>query len=183
MISSKRGQFYLVAAIIIALVVFSLATISNYAKENKEEPIVFDLKKELNLETGKVVDFAIYNKSDTNYLIENWTKVYVESQKGKDVENWVFVYGTPGVISVLTFAKESAGKTCIETSATKTCYDAKHTTTTNQRVDGTEIIVTLEGFSYNFNMTSGKNFAFVINKEGYVASTPTAKNGEETDDD
>lgn len=175
LISEKRGQFYLAAAIIIALVIFSLATISNYAKESISEPVVFDLKSELNLETGRVVDFAIYNKNDTLPIIENWTRLYVESQQGKDVENYIFVFGTYDDLTRMDFTEGSTGEVCNQLESESSCI---HTTTTKITVTKpkvstatSSITITLGDFSYDFNIKSGQNFAFVIQKEGYVADS------------
>ena len=169
----KRGQFYLVAAVIIAMVVFSLATISNYARIESGETEVFDLRSELGLEGGRVIDFALYSGKDVSKLIENWTEVYIIGKQEQEIENWLFVYGNPNNIIVLAFTLGSAGAiTVIDSGGTSTSVDVekyKKNSTVLPASDYVNII--LGNFTYRFDTAAGQNFAFLINKEGYIADS------------
>jgi len=172
-LKSKRSQFYLAAAIIIAMVVFSLATISNYARIESGETEVFDLRSELGLEGGRVIDFALYSGKDVSKLIENWTEVYIIGKQEQEIENWLFVYGNPNNIIVLAFTLGSAGAiTVIDSGGTSTSVDVekyKKNSTVLPASDYVNII--LGNFTYRFDTAAGQNFAFLINKEGYIADS------------
>jgi len=173
----KRGQFYLVAAIIIAMVVFSLAAVNNYARKESRETDVFDLRKEMGLEGGKVIDFALYSKEDVSKIVENWTGVYVAGNQDKEIENWVFVYGNPTKITVLAFTLGSAGTIRVNDGSTTISTDIKRhnkTATTIPLKDS--VNVTFGNFTYMFDTTSEQNFAFLINKEGYIADSRVTGN-------
>lgn len=169
----KRGQFYLVAAIIIAMVVFSLATIDSYARIESRETDVFDLRDEMGLESGSVINFAIYNGTDISTLLENWTEMYVVGTQDKEVENWVFVYGNLETgVTVLEFTSESAGSVSIgDGSGDSVNQNIKRYEKKNNTYYTDEVEIIFGNFRYDFNTASGQNFAFLINKEGYVADS------------
>jgi len=166
---NKRGQIYLAAAVIIILVIFGLVAVSNYAKP-KDETVIYDLKKELNLETGQVIDSAIYNRENTHEMIVNWTDRYVQGMEGKEVGNWVFVYGDSSNVTVITIKNESAGTisliglggTNIQTIIPENKREAKNYKDINS------VNVSIGGYDYNFQLREGQNFMFLIKKEGYI---------------
>ena len=99
---NKRGQFYLLAAFVIVVVLISLASVKNTVinKDTGTAEKVYDLAEELNFESARVIDYGVVNYEDQkeiNELIENWTKMYADYAKNKvGVSKWLFVYGTGG---------------------------------------------------------------------------------------
>ena len=59
----KKGQFYLIAAIIIIGLLISFITIFNYAK-TEENVIVNDLENELKIENQKVLSYGFFSEDD-----------------------------------------------------------------------------------------------------------------------
>ena len=55
----KRGQFYLVAAIVIISLIVGFSVVSNYAT-NKEVVKLYDLKEELGIESANVLKYGTY---------------------------------------------------------------------------------------------------------------------------
>ncbi len=92
----KRGQFYIIAAFIIAGMIIGFASLANYSSEDKEESEVYDLGKELGIESGEVIDHGIFhteNRDDILDLIQKFADDYVRYAEGKlDAETWYFVY-------------------------------------------------------------------------------------------
>lgn len=170
---NKKGQFYLLAAIIIIIAIFSLYTIRNYVKTEPEERTVYDLKNELTFETGKVVDFSIYSKSDTNRVIENWTDLYVKANQGKEIENFVFVYGNGTLLNVVSFNRSSAGGVSINIGDEEWTLDQVYPTKSQKKISFEKavesITVKIEGIDYDFNLKEGENFIFLIKKQGYLS--------------
>ena len=166
----KKGQFYLLAAIVIIAVIFGLTTVRNYAKTPNENTVVYDLKEELNLETGHVVDWTIYNKKNTSIVVENWKEIYVRSREDKEVENWIFVYGDKENITVLTFENITAGTVSLNLGASSSSIqitgDEKKKDTFKRQSD--EISISLNDINYNFTLDKDKNFIFLIKKGGYI---------------
>ena len=57
---NKRGQFYLVAAMVIIVLIVGFAAVQNYTKKSRTIKLI-DLKEELGIESGKVLDFGTFN--------------------------------------------------------------------------------------------------------------------------
>ncbi len=162
----KKAQFYLVAAIIISLIVFGAVAVKNYSAKAPEETIVYDLEKELNFETGKVVDFSIYNERDINDMVENWTEIYVNGAQGKGVEEWIFVYGNKSSAVKISFNSTITGSVSLGGSGIIT----KRIEPAIADVNG-EVEIRLGEFNYKFNLTENKNFIILIKRQGYIAKS------------
>jgi len=52
----KKGQVYIIAALIIVILIVGLGTIYNYAKAPEKETYVYDLSKEIDFESSKVIE-------------------------------------------------------------------------------------------------------------------------------
>jgi len=171
-IGNKRAQFYIIAAVIIISVIVGFAIYRNYAKIEKEQVRIYDLGKELGIETGYVYDYGIYNKNNTNELIQSWLYNY-SSQEGI-VEDWFFIYGDKGSMTALYFTKQSSGGICIEGAGGSSCVSFETITPGSMPVtlsgEGTVKVKFLpENFTYSFELKEGQNFFFVIrSKEASV---------------
>lgn len=62
---NKRGQFFILSAVIIASIIVSLASVKNYVSTGDAPKKFYYYSQQLEDETGAVVDYALYN-SDSN---------------------------------------------------------------------------------------------------------------------
>jgi hypothetical protein len=176
---NKKSQFYLIAAVIIMLIIFGVFSASSYLKKPREQNVVYDLNKELGLESGKVVDFAIYNKNESSPIIENWTKTYVDSMETKGVEKWVFVFGDERNITILVFNKGKSGVITIDAGGTSqiTLPGNEMDKTTIESSGGT-IQVKIGEITYEFAIKKYQNFGMIIRKGGYIVTSEGTKEDE-----
>jgi len=168
-IGNKRAQFYIIAAVIIIAALLSFVALKDYVKVEKEQARIYDLGKELKIETGNVYDYGIYKGKDTSKIIENWTKIYSEytTQQGI-VEDWIFVYGNEKNLSAITFTTTKAGEIGIYTGSGRVGVKIKKGEISPKplgSVEGGQINITFKNFTYNFNLKEGQNFFFVIKSE------------------
>ena len=63
--NKKRGQFYLMAAIIIIAILSGLTFIFNYSVPGVGSVQNFYIKEELSIEAEKVMDYALKNSLDS----------------------------------------------------------------------------------------------------------------------
>ena len=168
----KKGQFYIITAIIIISVVISFAAIQNYAATKPKFTQIYDLGKELKLESGKVYDYGIYKEINTEGLIKQWADVYANYTRGQNIEEWLFVYGNDDGIIPITFSKESAGKIKIILGEGNTEVDIKKgEVIKGEKVKparGEAVKIVLKDANHSFNLKEGENFFFVIKTEGYI---------------
>lgn len=177
----KRGQFYLIAAIIIVGVIITLSSITNYITTRKEPVKFYDLSSELSQESARVVDYGIYKEENVPQRIENFTDeyfVYYSEDKEKGVE-LVFVYGDAENITTATFTTQDTGKISVDygTSSFEVSGTNKYVANRkNFSPAGNEVKVKLLGAEYNFTIKEGENFFFILTKnmteETYMARSP-----------
>ena len=86
----KRGQFYLVAAIVIITILIGFSVVSNYSR-NKEVVQLYDLKSELNIETARVLEYGVYQEEDAEAVLSGFAESYADyAGEGK---NMYFFFG------------------------------------------------------------------------------------------
>lgn len=174
---NKRGQFYLIGAVIIIMVIIGFFVVGNYAKKEEQNIKIYDVAEELKVETGSVYDYGIYNPLvlPLPELVEDWTeKYYTYSSLGGNVEDWVFVYGNEAHMDAIFFTMASAGSVSINTGGST---DTKIEIIKPQKkkkediggVTDDKVSVKFKNFTHEFKLKSGENFYFVIKKGGYVA--------------
>lgn len=102
---NKRGQFYIIAAILIVMVLFGLASVSTYTIVKPEPKTIYDLSKDLDRESYKVLEYGIYNKENLTNLSESFSGEDVAKYflKKTDNANIGFVYGDKNDLNFLTY--------------------------------------------------------------------------------
>jgi len=170
----KRGQFYILAAVIIISVIIGFTVIRNLARTEKETTRIYDLGEELKLETGSVFDYGIYNEEDTGTLVEDWTKIYYEYATEQEAGEWILIYGNEQEMTALSFSTTSSGEVGIITGGSapitlqveKTIIDKKEFSVTEGKID-----VTFRNYTYQFNLKPAENFFFLIQSGKYTAKS------------
>ena len=91
-IEEKRGQFYLIAAVVIVGVIIGFATVYNYAgRGNLDKEKVYSLKDEFGFEGGEVIDYGIYNGLTIEDIVTHFSGAYTK-YSGENKELYV-VFG------------------------------------------------------------------------------------------
>ena len=167
----KKGQFYLIAAIIIIIVIVSLSGITNYIEKRKEPAKFYDLSTELSEEGARVVDYGIYNKENIPSLMNNFLDNYFINYTTEKEEEVVFVYGNKNNITVTTYTNDTTGVIRIKYGTSGDMgiqgagrYKAERKTFTPS-TETDEITVTILGKEYEFTLKEGENFFFIITQE------------------
>ena len=147
----KGGQFYMLAAIVIIALFLGFIAIQNYSKTTKSTR-VYDLKKELEIESGKFLDDgAKYGVYDWQGFTGNFSK-----HAGRDI-NIGYIVGIMGNLDVFRYDENGAKIKDIIYSETFG-----------------SVTVTWDDVDYTFKTTEGQNFYFIIaqyiNEEKYIAT-------------
>jgi len=174
---NKRGQFYIVAAILIVLIIAGVASVRTYAIVQPKPRAIHDLGSELREESSRIVDYGIYNAKDLTLLLDNFTDTefapYFLQKTGET--GIVFIYGNKSKLSAVQYKEQVTGTI----SATIGTGIANWPTASEfaERVDVTpidplekELNVTLLGKSFRFDLKDNEMFYFVIvqEKEGEI---------------
>jgi len=162
---NRRGQFYLLAAIVIIAIIIGFAAISNYAR--KKAPVrTYDVAEELGIEGGKVLDYGTYNEAvDNTELMEHFTTLYQE-YAGEDKEIY-YVFGNYEEITAYKYGEITTGT--IDVSFGKTSLglviDARVKQTIDANMVDSEIKTNINNVDYVFELKPGENFYFIISQE------------------
>lgn len=165
--NDKKAQLFIIAALIIVGILFSLVSITNYIKGKPKPTAFYDLSEEISSESSQVLDYATYTKeSDVNKLIANFTDKYA-SYAGENVE-LVFVYGNTNSLTIENYTLADTGGVCADLGegscsgihGSKRTKESSTTTPSDNSVK-----IDISNATYNFQLNPGENFFFVIKKE------------------
>ena len=158
---NKKGQFYLIAAIIIITVVVGFVTISNYSMK-RDSVKIYDFGEELGIESQNVLDYGTYNEGtvDMDALLEDFIESYVDYSGGG--KNLYFLFGDFDNIKIIAYQEleESVSLDGSEVAMMNGKGEKTHTPSADKKV-----VIEIEEVEYDFKLTEGENFYFVISQE------------------
>lgn len=158
---AKRGQFYLISAIILAAIIVSLIVITNYSKKNDYTELE-NLKDEINIESAKVIDYGINNKLTQpamNQLIQDFIQNYIDSQS-RD-KNLYFVFGDEESVTLNGYQNEAHDIFLDSTQLASASGEFLGTLDPA----GSDVKLSVDENSYIFTLKNGENFYFLISRE------------------
>lgn len=158
----KRGQLYIIAAIIIAALLIGLGSIYNYARTEKEDSSIIDLSKEIDFETSRVIDRGIFKGENATKQVENLTEYYANLNPKNEL---IIIYGNSTDIFAYHYKLDDTGNVCIQTGACSGLSFFKKIRTSPSLIKNLNSIqVILDGAMYEFNLKAGQNFYLVLIK-------------------
>ncbi|PIO08639.1 hypothetical protein COU59_00850 [Candidatus Pacearchaeota archaeon CG10_big_fil_rev_8_21_14_0_10_34_12] len=167
----KKGQFFLIAAILILAVVASLAVVYNYSSAKNSEKR-FYIKNELGIESEKVLDYALNNGLNAQAVLRNFTESY---SNHSTADEFFYLFGKRDNITVSGFMKDLSGEIIVNTgfgnqevSFSQNQFIYREFT----YIEDSNVSMTINNVRYNVNLSQGINFYYVIfkkaNDENYV---------------
>lgn len=164
---NKKGQFFLIAALVIVAVLVGLGTVYTSVKTQKEDSSVYDLSEEINQEASLVLDNGVFfarSPAQISQSVENLTNFYAASNPGS---NLVVVYGDRNSLSIIYYNNTDTGQVGVSSGGTNARLEVKARNVQKGTLYGeNNVTVTLlDDVKYSFNLTSGQNFYIVIKKE------------------
>jgi len=169
LIENKKGQFYLVAAIIIVLVLVTLTSVRTYAIVKPEPRAIQDLGSELKEETSRIVDYGIYNANeDLNELLDNFTDADFAPyflQKTSET-GIVFVYGNSTDLFAVKYNNSITGTISATIGTTGANWNTVNEFAERIAITPTDpLTVNFSGKEFNFDLKDNEMFYFVIVQE------------------
>ncbi len=147
----KKGQFFIIAALILVSVIFGLGTIYNTASAPVHDSKVFSLAEDIKYESAQIMNNGLFlelNQSQINKNVKNITNSYAASNP--DV-NLIVVYGKKGEMNYTYYAKGS-----------EQALDSSN----NVTIQNDLITISLSpNIKYLFNVTKGQNIYVAVKKE------------------
>ena len=152
---NRRGQFYLIAALAMISIIIGIATITNKSEVKESSKIIYDWKEELDIESSYVLDYLATNEGDKDEVLENFTRIF--SNYSTETE-FYFIYGEEEDLNAYKY------------------FDGLREDVSQQmEISDEKIKINIDETEYEFPLTQGENFYYVIyKKEGddkYVATS------------
>ncbi|MBS3091441.1 hypothetical protein J4217_03280 [Candidatus Pacearchaeota archaeon] len=167
----KKGQFFLIVALVIVAVLFSLGIVYNKARTQKEDTKVYELSKELDYEGGKVIDSGVYSGLSREGILNNLTLLASNYADSNTDSQFLILFGNSTNVTLVNYTTLDLGSACVETS----CATGQITDISNTAVspDGNNLTITVSGNEYDFDLRVGQNFYLIVKKtkanETYVS--------------
>jgi hypothetical protein len=166
---NKRGQFFLLAAIVIIGVIMGLRAIYTNVETPPEDSSIYDLSEEIHYESGAVIDsgvFFAFNENERNRRIENLTDYYAAANLGTD---FIIVYGDRDKLWAVFYTTQNTGSVGLTLGSGSANYNV----TTQRRFNATfvpaqgdnSVTIVLDEVSYTFDLSPGQTFFIVLKKE------------------
>ena len=143
--TGKKGQFYLLAAIIIITLIVGFVTIQNYSSR-KSSVKLYDLKDELGIESQNVIDYGTANEENLNSLLEQFVESY--ANYAGDNKNLYFIFGDADDLQVKAY--EDLSDVSSNFIATE---------------EGGKISIVIGEVTYQFDLLAKENFYFIVSQE------------------
>jgi hypothetical protein len=178
----KRGQFYIIAAVIIVSVIIGLMSTS-YVRTSNEKVKIYDLGNELKLESAKVIDYGINTNMDQSTISQSWAANFSAYSQSSllEGEKVVFVYGTPDDIRYAEFIKADLGTIGLGESGVSNEAQQFKAYSCAGSGDGSKTLCTISSgrdrveldipkedgtySNYTFELKQGQNFYIVLKTE------------------
>ena len=199
---TKRGQFYIITALIIAAIVFGLTTVMNYSTVHPAPAQFYDLSKNFEAESTQVIDYGVYSaEPNIQGKVENFTRAFLDYAVEKDPNLELFyIYGNSTSLTVVNYGKNESGITTQNGSndtlsgggaltVSQISYQvsektfsqditeraAKFNRISTTVIPGDWVKINIAGIAYDFNLKNHEQFEFIIkttNNKETIISVP-----------
>jgi hypothetical protein len=107
MVIGKRGQFFLLAAVIISAVVISLGVTSNSIVVSEEPDSFYDYTYEVMREVGAVMDYEIYTEVEGGELGDFVDLLAADISDNDPDAEFVFLYGNASEMEIVNYGEDA----------------------------------------------------------------------------
>jgi hypothetical protein len=160
----QKGQFYLIAAIIIIGIMIGFAAVSNYAQKRGTIKL-YDLGDELGIESANVLDYGTYselNETQMQALLSSFVQNYcIYAGEGR---NLYFIFGNEQKITIMG-CQELTSEISLESGGNILIIGGEETFSEEFFPGSRLVVITINDVEYKFHLKSGENFYFIIYEE------------------
>jgi len=174
-IKNKTAQFYLIAALIIAVSVIVVVGVANYAgTKNKGDSVkLYEVSEELKLEGEQVVNYGIFTDTELETLLNDFSTNYGEYVVGGQDFDAYFIYGNRDWLKAVAYKQVREGNIGLNIGGSQQIFQIIGRNTAPSQIDkitqiGSNVIVNIAGTNYDFDIKEGQNFFFIVRQPSKV---------------
>lgn len=167
---NKRGQFFLIAAVVIVVIIIALAKVNISTKAPKGDSTIYDLSKEIDYESNQLIDSGIYRESAPGQINQSILSLVANYSAANPDTDIMVVYGNGNKLTALLFTTKSEGEfigisTGGATSGLKLFTKTIVPLETNILSSGGAVEILLNNtLLANFTLKEGENFYLILQK-------------------
>lgn len=162
---NRKGQFYLIAAIFVILILFGTSSVATYTIIKPSPKTISELSTDINRESYKIIEYGIFNNKNLNELASKFAGDEISKyvlKKSEDA-NVLFVYGNKNDINAIAVGKENTGSIKIGNSVFG--VNNEFSRKIKPIVKNGLVEVEILNNKYNFKIKDNEMFYFLIVKE------------------
>jgi len=161
---NKRGQFFLIAAVVIVFVLAGLTATYIATRYQKVDSSTKDLSEEIQFESGRVIDNGVFNSNSQlnisnkiESLISNYSAIYPDT-------DFAVIYGNKTNLNILVYNSTDIGSigigtiTGIQNIQRRTISKYDYTPSLNS------VRLQFNQANYTFQLTEGQNFFILVKR-------------------
>ena len=164
--NDKRGQFYLVAAMIIIAVIMGIFGVTNYIKKSNSAGSLDNLKEKLDIEISKNMEYAFekgLTSEEMDTMWESFTEIEINNSDSKT--NILFLFGNDNSTTAKGIQRDESGEIYIDTGSGKTLLKSgKGEYRESFTITGNTITITDGGEEHIYNIQKGQHFYYLLSK-------------------
>jgi len=159
---NKRGQVFLMTALIITGIMISLVRVSNQGTVRDKPEAFFDLADEIGFETKKVLDYGVIKSvNNVGELASELLEKYVDNIGNEDV---AFIYGDSQ--EVYAYYYDSVEVVAVSTLGNQFIpLRIANGRQIQVRGSSSDATIKINEIDYTFSLKPGQNFYFVLIRE------------------
>lgn len=168
---NKRGQIFLIAALIITGIIVTLSVINITTKAPEEDATLYDLSSEIDYESSQLIDHGVYYSYDSDKLKESMVSLMSNYSSANPDTDIVSIFGDENSVTEMRYEQVAVGTLGIGTGSTSGLTQTKiepviRTTLLEENQKKIEVMfnATGENSTVSFNLKSGQNFFLVLKR-------------------
>lgn len=163
----NKGQFYLIAAVIIIVVLIGFFAVSNMAVTRPSENKVYELSKELNIEGEQVINYGVFNQKNLTSLLDEFTLQYGKYIKEDSNVYFTYLSEDRSKLIITSYERVDIGSVYLNIGGAQVPIRVETRDTpfrVSQEIEQgqTNFNINVGGIMYSFKLNEGENFFFVI---------------------
>jgi|SRR3989344_158019 len=170
---NKRGQFYLIAALVIIGILTTLSATYTTTRSPKEETTIYNLLDEINFESNQVVDYGVFKPENDDQILAHIDQLATHYFQTNPSTDLIIVYGNSmNELQFLIKQNTQTGNVGFSFGGNDIITTPTGPTTikdTRQRSTETETeqvtVVLSDDTRYYFNLRPGQMFFIALKKE------------------
>jgi len=173
---NKRGQLFILAAVIISVILVTLTTVFNYALSEEKPQNLYDLSSDIKREGFEVIDYALFNSKEQNSTLSRYTNNISDYILNVEPDaEFLFVYGNTTRVKVEDYTNRNIPSTISLQIGSATLIGATtFGTEKDYRIlNSSEFIpdsltksinITINSNQYPIKINPGQNFIVIMKK-------------------